>query len=358
MFLHDFSGLDIGARGGAGHGGDMSAAPKRAKPSRPKVGPKRDANPTPAPIGAPTPAPAPQTPAKAAASTSLARSATQAAPSTEVATVPSPRAKPPAPRPASPPRSIAGGRSFRALAWATVVYLAIAFLFAGFEGVANHGASIFIAAGAAIAGLAVVAQLRFNGAIALVMAASFSAQIVWAAAADTLPFGEYGVLWAEAKRFSETLDLDALSRASSPGAVAVWGLAMAVIGDDVVALRVLAAGLWTTQTWLVWRIAASIPEVRRQAIGAAALFGLAPAMLAFGGVVGTEAIFGVFALSALYVLLTQRRRGLRRSAALGGGLAGLAYLVSPTGLAHFGAVAAVLSIGASARRAALRDAGS
>ena len=249
--------------------------------------------------------------------------------------------------------SIAGRRSFVALGWAVAVYLAAAFLFSAIEGWKAHGALVFAIAAAVVAALALIARVRIHGAIAVVLATSFSAQIVWGAAANTHPFGEHGVLWTEASRLAQNFDYASIFQSASPGAIVVWGAVIAALGDDVAVLRVVAAMFWTAQTALVWRIATLIPEVRPHALGAAALFGLAPAAIAFGGVISAEAVFGLFALAAIYALLSHRRRGLRRSALLGGAMSGCAYVVAPVGLAHLLGLLAVLVIGIARARSRL-----
>ena len=251
-------------------------------------------------------------------------------------------------RPAPP---AAGRRALVAFGGLVAVYALIAFCFAFANGVAAHGVGAPAVALAAAFTLAAVSQIRVVGGVAVVMAMSFAAQIIWAAAAGTTPFGEAAVLWAEARRFAAGFEASALVGASAPGAVAVWGAAIATLGDDIEILRVVAAAFWTAQTWLVWRIASAIPEMKRYALGAAAAFGLAPAAIAFGGVMSAEAVFGVFALAALYAMLSHRRRGLDVSAVLSGALAGVAFLIAPIAVAHLLGLAAVLTIAVARARA-------
>ena len=244
--------------------------------------------------------------------------------------------------------AVAGRNAVWRLGVATTAYLALALFYATVAAVSNHGWLALAVAGAALLVMAILSHIRFRGDIALVMAASFCAQAFWGAIMDPQPFGAFGVLWEQSRRLADLgVDgIEVLTRSASPGATAFYALVIAAVGDDVATLRLISAALWSAQVYMVWRIAREITEIRGAALGAAALFGLAPATIAVGGLVGPDALFGLFALAAVYALFSHRKRGLRRSTALAGALAGVAFLVRPVGGAFLVAVLIVLAIAA------------
>ncbi|MBX2853577.1 MAG: glycosyltransferase family 39 protein [Rhodobacteraceae bacterium] len=244
--------------------------------------------------------------------------------------------------------AVAGRNAVWRLGVATTAYLALALFYATVAAVSTHGWLALGVAGGALLVLVILSHIRFRGDIALVMAASFCAQVLWGATMDPQPFGAFGVLWEQSRRLADLgFDgVEVLTRSASPGATAFYALVIAAVGDDIATLRLVSAALWSAQIYMVWRIAREITEIRGAALGAAALFGLAPATIAVGALVGPDALFGLFALSAVYALFSHRKRGLRRSTALAGALAGAAFLVRPVGGAFLVAVLIVLAVAA------------
>lgn len=227
------------------------------------------------------------------------------------------------------------------LALLATAYFGVALWNAGFGGAATtlrsspELAPIFAGA---LALIAVAAQTRWRTGLVLVLIASFAAQLNWASWVDPQPLADVDQVWPQARSFADavrfgTVDLESLYRSGAPSAVVVYGGAILLFGDDLSVLRVLAAGMWTLQTLLVWRIASEIAELRRAAFAAALTFGLSPTVIVFGALPSIEALSGLLILTAFYLVLTQRRRGLAVSVALCGALGALAFLAQPVAAA-------------------------
>ncbi|MEO1291361.1 MAG: glycosyltransferase family 39 protein [Pseudomonadota bacterium] len=188
--------------------------------------------------------------------------------------------------------------------------------------------------------------------LAPVLGIGFALQLFWGGWVDPQPFAEFGTLWDQARRLATSFDVDVLYSTASPSAVGVYALGIAVFGEDLMALRIISAFLWTAQAFLVWKIATRVRELRDSALVAALCLAFSPAVIVFSSLPSAEAVFGVFALTAVYLLLSHRRRGLYVSAALAGLAAALAFLCKPVALAYFIGVLIVLGV-AVGRAAAL-----
>ncbi|MEL6316423.1 MAG: glycosyltransferase family 39 protein [Pseudomonadota bacterium] len=230
------------------------------------------------------------------------------------------------------------------------LYLTLAFGHAALAALAEPSALTAAAAVAVIALAAAAAQIRWSFGVAAVLAASAAGQLVWALWLAPNPIGESSDLWLEATRFGASLaaaapDWRTLHESATPAAVLLYAPVTALFGEDIVAARIFSTCLWLAQTWLVWRIAQEVSELKPAAFAAALLFGLSPALLSYGGQPSVEAVFGLFALSAIYVILSHRQRGLAQSAAQSGALAALAFLTRPVAFAFFLGLALILMIG-------------
>lgn len=248
-----------------------------------------------------------------------------------------------------------GSITLTVLAIAMAAYMAGAAFYAVDHAARFADLAAFPLAAAALAVLALGSQVRLSEGIAIVLVISFLAQLNWASLAEPQPIDDLARLWDLSQRFAAGLaaggvDWTILESAPSPAALVVYALASLAFGDDLSVLRAAAAGLWTTQTWLVWRIAREISEIRERATIVALFFGLAPTTIVFGALPSVEAVFGVFALSAVYMLLSHRLRGLLLSAALAGVFAALAFLTRPIGAAVLVGLAGALLLGLVAVR--------
>ncbi|MEM9095154.1 MAG: hypothetical protein AAGC62_09315 [Pseudomonadota bacterium] len=222
----------------------------------------------------------------------------------------------------------------RVLSLIVAVYLGVALLFALEKSILRHdGLSVPIAL-AAFVGLAMLARVTAKLGIGLLLAAGFTAQLLWGALVQPQPFDELGTLWEQARLLAAQLDVDLLYRVASPSAVGLYASMILVFGESFDLLRAIVATLWIFQAWLIWRIASEIAELRPHALAATAVVALSPATIAFSGLPSSEAVFGVFACGAVYVMLSHRRRGLLESAALSGVLVALAFLARPIALAY------------------------
>lgn len=237
-----------------------------------------------------------------------------------------------------------------AFAALTTVYLGIAVFFAVEDAVAFGDARLWASAAAALAVLAAASQVTWSSGVVVVLAVSFVAQLSWAGWIDPRPVGDLEVFWNEALGLARGLadgqiDWALLHASSHPSATAIYGTAAFVFGEDLSTMRVLTAAVWTVQTWLVWRIASEVSELKTRAFACALLFGVSPTLVIFGGLPSVEALFGLFALGAVYTMLSHRRRGLALSAAISGALVALAFLARPTGVGYFLGLLMVLLAG-------------
>lgn len=194
---------------------------------------------------------------------------------------------------------------------------------------------------------------RFEVGAGVIFALSFLLQVNFAAWTDPQPAGGLADLFNDARRLSAGLgawdvDWTLIEGSQSPAALSVYALTMAAVGDDLSVLRVVSAGLWTLQAWLVWAIARRIAELRDRATLVVALFALNPTILLFGGLPSVEAVFGVFALASAAALFSHRARGLAISALLAGVFAAFAFLTKPLGLGVFAGLMIAIVLSAAA----------
>ncbi len=225
------------------------------------------------------------------------------------------------------------------LALLTAAYLAFA-LWPMADRLLNAPSGAVLAfVGTILAAILLFARIGWRRYAGLVLLTVFLVQLNWSGWVDPRPIGDLATLWDDARKLSLSIwngaiDWSLLRDSNAPSALAFFGSVIFVVSDDLSVMRVLCAALWTVQTWFVWRIARLVSETRPVAGLAAALFGLAPAVMVFGALPSAEAFFGVLALGSVYTLLSYRRRGLVRSAALAGFLGGLAVLARPVGYGH------------------------
>ena len=241
-------------------------------------------------------------------------------------------------RPRRSAKPVARSRVIFALCLMLAAYLALAFGQAAARSVEISDLYVLLVAPVAFGLFILASMVRWDPAIYILLAASFAAQTLWAQWIDPRPFGEFEQLWRETALFGQSLaaaspDFDTLYRSASPSTVAIYGVVAAASGESFEAVRIFSALLWTVQTLMVWRIAREVSELRDYAFAAALIFGVSPTLLVFGGLPSVEAVFGVFATTAIYLILSHRKRGLVPSAAQSGALAGAAFLARPTALA-------------------------
>lgn len=239
-----------------------------------------------------------------------------------------------------------------ALAALSAAYLGLAAFFSAESLVEKADPTALAVAGGIVAAALILARVGLRGGLWIVLLGTFALQLNWSGWVNPQPIGDLAALWDQARIAAEgvrtgAVDWSLLMESRAPSALGFYAVVIAVVGDDLSVLRVICAALWTLQTWFVWRIARLVNEARGVAALAAALFGLAPAVAVFGALPSVEAVFGVFALGAVYVLISYRRRGLVRSAALSGVLVGLAILARPVGFGHLIALTLlmILSLG-------------
>lgn len=237
----------------------------------------------------------------------------------------------------------------------TAAYLSVAVYHAALYALDNGETPLWAVFAAALAILGVASQIRWNGGLVLVLGASFVAQLVWAGWVDPQPLGDLGAFWIEARSVAANLragemeqTLLELHQSSQPSATFIYGLSVFAFGEELSTLRALTAAVWVVQTWLVWRIASEVSELKSRAFACALVFGLSPTLIVFGGLPSVEALYGLFALAAFYVMLSHRRRGLWQSAWLGGTLVALAYLAQPAGIGYLVGLIGVLVAGFAA----------
>ena len=234
--------------------------------------------------------------------------------------------------------------TIRTLSLIAAAYLGVALVYAVEQAVVDHSGLSLPVAVLAFGGLALVARLRSG--VALLLAFSFSAQLVWGAVIDPQPFEELGTLWTQARELAAQTNVDLLYKVASPSAVGLYAVLILVFGDSFEVLRAAVAALWTAQVWFIWRIANEVAELRRHALAAAAVIGLAPSTIVFASLPSADAVFALFASAALYVMLSHRRRGLLESAALSGVLLAAAFLARPVALAYLLGVVTILGFAA------------
>lgn len=198
--------------------------------------------------------------------------------------------------------------------------------------------------------MALASRLGSLAALILLLVASFSAQIAWAIWIDAQPFGTFGVLWDSARRMAAEPSLEFLFASPSPMAVALYASIIKAFGAELDAARIVAAGLWTVQTALVWKIARQLREVKGGALAAAAAVGLTPAAVVYGALPSAEAVFAPLVLAGVYLILSHRNRGLFLSALLAGVFLGLAFLTKPTAVAYAAPILLVLATALLAAR--------
>ncbi|MEL6979140.1 MAG: hypothetical protein AAGM38_10720 [Pseudomonadota bacterium] len=238
----------------------------------------------------------------------------------------------------------------------TASYLGVAVYYAALHALEQGEAPLWAIAAAALAVIAVASQLPWRrGGVAMVLSVSFVAQLAWAGWVDPQPLGDIGSFWIEARGVAANLRAGDIERtllqlhaSPQPSATFVYGLSVFAFGENLSTLRALTAGVWVVQTYLVWRIASEVSELKTRAFACALVFGLSPSLIVFGGLPSVEALFGLFALGAVYVMLSHRRRGLWQSASLSGTLVGLAYLSQPAGVGYLFGLLGVLVAGFAA----------
>ncbi|MCI4663166.1 MAG: hypothetical protein MRY74_00455 [Neomegalonema sp.] len=249
-------------------------------------------------------------------------------------------------------------RVIQALAALTTLYLAIAAFYA-----VSHAAgavyaggqlkvSLLISIAAAVAFVALASRVYWRFGTVLALSLSFIAQLAWASwvEPEALPGTYNHQLLLNALSIGKALqagylDTFKLHASSSPSATMVYAIASALFGGEGAFLRMLSAGLWTAQAWLVWRICEEVSELRSRGFIATMLFGLAPGLIVFGGQPSVEAVYGFFALLGVFLVLSHRKRGLGVSAFLSGICGALAYLAHPSGLAYVAGLLIVLLVG-------------
>ncbi|MCI4660867.1 MAG: glycosyltransferase family 39 protein [Neomegalonema sp.] len=240
-------------------------------------------------------------------------------------------------------------RLVAALAIAFSLYMLVAVFYALREVLLQGHWLALGAMAAAVALIWLLTRLQFKGAIALLLAASFSAQVIWGGWLDPQPFGEFGTLWHQARQLAVSFDIDVLYSSASPSAVGLYAVFIALFGEDLYALRMVSAVLWTLQAFMVWQVARQVPELRRHAIASAAVLGLSPGVIVFSSLPSAEGVFGLFAMGAVYLLLTHHRRGLFVSAALAGMFSAIAFLCKPVAIAY--AIGLLIVLGVAILRA-------
>lgn len=238
------------------------------------------------------------------------------------------------------------------LAAMTSAYLGLAVYFAVEHALLTAGPETWIAAAIGLLLLALASQLEWDNGVVLVMAVGFMAQLAWAGWVDPQPLSDFDAFWggtiavADAMRGGDWgAAMGEIHQSPQPSATFVYGLAVFAFGEDLATIRALTAGVWALQTWLIWRVASEVSELRSRAFACAFVFGLSPTMVIFGGLPSVEALYGLFALGALYMMLSHRRRGLGLSALYAGALGALAFLALPSGVAYLVGLVAVLAIG-------------
>ena len=231
------------------------------------------------------------------------------------------------------------------------IYLGIAVYYAAFEALSSGETLLWSSAAAALAILGLASQINWRFGLILVLIVSFLAQLIWVSPIGLAMAGESAQFWQDAREFAGSLTdadlsaaLDKLHASMYPAALAVYGLAQFLF-DNVYFVQMLTAAVWTVQTWLVWKIACEVSETKSGAFACALIFGLSPTLIAFGGLPSVEAMFGLFVLSGLYVMLSHRKRGLAVSAAYSGALVALAFLTRPAGIGYLIGLIAVLAVG-------------
>lgn len=236
------------------------------------------------------------------------------------------------------------------LAVLTAAYLGLASYYAASNAFATVNLTLYVTAGAVLVIVGLGSQVRWRFGGVLVLSLSMIAQLAWAGWALPEPQGENAELLVQARTLANWFVSNGefaaaeLHKSSSPSATALYAAAIALFGENAV-LRVLAAALWTAQAWFVWRICEQVAELRSMSFVAALLFGLAPALVVFGGHLSMQAVFGFFALLSVWLLLSHRRRGLGLSAFLSGVSGAWAFLAHPSGLAFVAGLIAVLLVG-------------
>lgn len=240
--------------------------------------------------------------------------------------------------------------TIRLLALLCAVYVAGALFYAG-GGIVDpmQGFTLAIAAGTVFAIMA-AAQIRWAFGPFFVILVSVFAQAMWARLVPSAPLGEFAGLWREALSFAAGLrggevDWSALRDHEAPAALALYGGAISLFGEDYDTLRQFVIALWTLQFALLWGVAAEISELRERSFAIVLVFGLSPTIVLFGAIPGVEAVFGVLALLSLYLVLSHRRLGLALSTMLSGVFAALAFLAQPTALGYGAALLALLLFG-------------
>lgn len=252
----------------------------------------------------------------------------------------------------SPAAALRPSAMIAILAAVVAVYLTIAVYYAVFEAVSFGETQLWVAAAAALLVLGIAGQINWRFGLILVLALSFVAQLVWVSPIGLAMEGEPAFFWQDARGFARSLDSgeagDALAKlheSNYPSALIVYGFAAFLFKLNVSTVQVLTAAVWTVQTWLVWKIASEVSEIRPRAFACALIFGLSPTTIVFGGLPSVEALYGLFVLGAFYVMLSHRKRGLALSAALSGGLVALAFLARPSGVGYLVGLIAVLAVG-------------
>ncbi len=244
-------------------------------------------------------------------------------------------------------------RMIQILAALTAAYLGVALYYAGTKAFGTVDVTLYIAAGATVAFVALASQVRWRFGAVLALSLSFVAQLAWAGWASPAPIFEDESLLLQARTVALSIvqsgefAAQELYESPSPSATMLYAVAIALFGEDLSVLRVLSAGLWTAQAWLVWRICEEVSELRARGFAAALLFGLAPAVVVFGSVPSVEAVFGFFALMSVWLVLSHRRRGLGLSAFLSGVFGAFAFLAHPSGVGYVAGLVAVLLVGLS-----------
>ena len=240
-------------------------------------------------------------------------------------------------------------RVIQALAILTTAYLGVAAYYAVASGVTNLDFTLAVSFIATLAFVALASQVRWRFGAVLALILSFIVQMAWAGwiAPELIGYDQDLLTLAReiaAKLRDGRLELALIYQSSSPSATMVYAMAIAMFGGD---LTFLSAGLWTAQAWLVWRICEEVSELRARSFVAVMLFALAPAVLVFGALPSVEAVFGLFALLSIWLVLSHRKRGLGASAALSGFFGALAFLAHPAGLGYVAGLIVVLLVGLS-----------
>ncbi|MEM6492074.1 MAG: hypothetical protein AAF684_09290, partial [Pseudomonadota bacterium] len=238
------------------------------------------------------------------------------------------------------------------LAALVTAYLGLAMYHAAFDAIANGVLLVWLVAVGGLAVLAIAAQINWSFGLALVLLISFVTQLVWIFQIGGAFEGEPAQFWIEARSFAASLGeedttaaLQHLHQSDHPSALSVYGLAAFAFNRNLSVIQGLTAAVWTLQTYLVWKIASEVSELKPRAFACALIFGLSPTLIVFGGLPSVEALFGLFVLAAFYVMLSHRNRGLTQSAFLSGALVALAFLARPAGVGYMLGVFAVLIIG-------------